>query len=379
VNASLVKRTVIINTVLNLRKSSGITDAVIHSAVAGIDHGHETLIITWVNENSVNFKSISPKINIIKLIWNNNPLIRFFIFRKQLLKSIQLFQKQNRRVIVHDHGLWMDSNIASCLTSYLNDIPLLVSPHGSLEPWAMEHKKIKKKIAFQLYQKFLLNKASYIHATSESEKLAVQKLLPKSNIKVIALGTNVIKKEFVSKCDSKNAIFLSRIHKKKGLDILIDAWANASHDGWKMIIVGPNEGSYFDNIKKRIKMHRLEDDIKLVGGLYGNDKQSVLFNSSLFILPTYSENFGLVIPEAFMSGLPVITTNKTPWLNLQKIGCGWTISPDMNALIKAIEEATKMSPTELRSMGEIGRNWMIDMFTWDTFGKNLISTYLKIK
>ena len=104
-NASISKKTVIINTVLNLRKSSGITDAVIHSAVAGIDHGHETLIITWVNENSVNFKSISPKINIIKLIWNNNPLIRFFIFRKQLLKSIQLFQKQNRRVIVHDHGL----------------------------------------------------------------------------------------------------------------------------------------------------------------------------------------------------------------------------------------------------------------------------------
>ena len=377
-NASISKKTVIINTVLNLRKSSGITDAVIHSAVAGIDHGHETLIITWVNENSVNFKSISPKVNIIKLIWNNNPLIRFFIFRKQLLKSIQLFQKQNRRVIVHDHGLWMDSNIASCFTSYLNDIPLLVSTHGSLEPWAMEHKKIKKKIAFQLYQKFLLNRASYIHTTSESEKLAVQKLLPKSNIKVIALGTNVIKKEFVSKCDSKNAIFLSRIHKKKGLDILIDAWANASHDGWKMIIVGPGEDSYYNIVKQRIKMRGLEDDIQLVGELYGHDKQKALFNSSLFILPSYSENFGLVISEALMSGLPVITTNKTPWLNLQEIGCGWTISPEINELVEALEEATKMTPAELRSMGQIGRNWMIDKFTWKNFGKNLMSIYSNI-
>ena len=377
-NASISKKTVIINTVLNLRKSSGITDAVIHSAVAGIDHGHETLIITWVNENSVNFKSISPKVNIIKLIWNNNPLIRFFIFRKQLLKSIQLFQKQNRRVIVHDHGLWMDSNIASCFTSYLNDIPLLVSTHGSLEPWAMEHKKIKKKIAFQLYQKFLLNRASYIHTTSESEKLAVQKLLPKSNIKVIALGTSVIKKELVSKCDSKNAIFLSRIHKKKGLDILIDAWANASHDGWKMIIVGPGEDSYYNIVKQRIKIHGLEDDIQLVGELYGHDKQKALFNSSLFILPSYSENFGLVISEALMSGLPVITTNKTPWLNLQEIGCGWTISTEINELVEALEEATKMTPAELRSMGQIGRNWMIDKFTWKNFGKNLMSIYSNI-
>ena len=130
-NTSLVKKTVIINTVLNLRKSSGITDAVINSAVTSIDHGYQTLIITWVNENSINFNFINPKINIIKLNWNNNPLIRFFIFRKQLLKSIQLFQEQNMKIIIHDHGLWMDSNIASCITSYLNDIPLLVSPHGS--------------------------------------------------------------------------------------------------------------------------------------------------------------------------------------------------------------------------------------------------------
>jgi len=372
------KKTAIIHTVLNLRKSSGITDAVIYSAVAGVDHEHEVLIITFENENSVNYKSINPRINIIKLTWNNNPLIRFFIFRKQLLKRIKLFQHQNKKVIIHDHGLWMDSNIASCLTSYLNNIPLLVSPHGSLEPWAMSNKKIKKNVAFQLYQKFLLNSACCIHTTSESEKLSVHKLLPKSKIKVVTLGTIIIKKEFVSKCDSKNAIFLSRIHKKKGLDILIDAWANSSHDNWKMIIVGPEEDSYYNIVKQRIKVHGLEDDIQLVGELYGHDKQKALFNSSLFILPSYSENFGLVISEALMSGLPVITTNKTPWLNLQEIGCGWTISPEINELVEALEEATKMTPAELRSMGQIGRNWMIDKFTWKNFGKNLMSIYSNI-
>ena len=204
-------------------------------------------------------------------------------------------------------------------------------------------------------------------------------MLPKSNIKVVALGTDIINKEFVSKCVSKNAIFISRIHKKKGIDILIDAWVNASHADWKLIIVGPNEGSYFDNIKKRIKMYKLEDDIKLVGGLYSNDKLKALSNSSLFILPTYSENFGLVIPEAFMSGLPVITTNQTPWLNLQEIGCGWTIAPDINELVKALEEATKMTPAELRSMGQIGRNWMIDKYTWKNFRKNLMSIYSNIQ
>ena len=368
----------IIHTVSSLRKSSGITDAVAQSAMAGINGGYETLIITWANKYSVDYDHVDPRIKVIKLGWNNNPLLRFFIFAWQLRNILKIFQAQKKKVMVHDHGLWMDSNIASCLISFLCSAPFIISPHGSLEDWAIAQKRIKKRIALLLYQKLCLKKAAFIHATSDSEKVSVLRFVPTAAVEVIGLGADLVKEKDVSKCNSKTAIFLSRIHKKKGIDLLIEAWARAVHDGWKLIIVGPDEDTYFDNVKDLIRERDLEEEITLAGALYNYDKQQALSNSSLFILPTYSENFGLVVPEALISGLPVITTNKTPWLGLQEIGCGWTISPDVDELILALEEATAMSPLKLKLMGDIGRSWVVENFTWGSFGKKMISLYTKV-
>jgi glycosyltransferase involved in cell wall biosynthesis len=238
----------------------------------------------------------------------------------------------------------------------------VLTPHGMLEPWILKrHYWTRKLPALFFYQKAAVRNADCIHATAESEKQNLLKLGYNHKITVVPNGIeidNIILKSEWKK--NRTILYLSRIHVKKGIEQLIDAAAKieSSLAGYKIIIAGEGKFDYIQSLHKRIHSKGLVHLFDFVGGVYGNRKWELFQQADIFILPTYSENFGIVVAEALASGTPVITTKGTPWRELETHRCGWWIENDVNAIAQTIMEAIVLSEEEYRQMGERGRELM---------------------
>lgn len=277
---------------------------------------------------------------------------------------------------VHFHGIWC-LRLAQCLNFYLkNGVPCVVTPHGMLDPWPLRHKALKKKIGWHVYQKRLLNAATILHATSEREAEQFRKLGLKSNIAVIPWGVNIpCSKPICPDSGVKTAVFLGRVFPVKGLPMLIQAWADVRPRGWRLLIAGPDEAGHQAELESQISAAGVGDVISLVGSLGGEVKTKFLFSSKLFILPTHSENFGLVVPEALAHGLPVITTQGAPWQLLEEERCGWWTSVTVDGIAAALREATSKPAEELADMGERGRAVVAERFAWPAIAQQFVQLY----
>ena len=138
---------------------------------------------------------------------------------------------------------------------------------------------------------------------------------------------------------------MSRLHKKKGIEDLIDALGEIRNLKWNLKIVGSSgfkNKNYEKKLKLKVDNYKLEKKIKFFGNLNGKKKDQMYKSSDILILPTYSENFGLVVAEALNFAIPVLTTNKTPWGDLNNNGC-WIINPGKKPLVNMMNKILKMN------------------------------------
>jgi len=279
--------------------------------------------------------------------------------------------------LVHIHALWDPFLHRFAAWARKNQIPLVFSPHGMLTPWALKQKRLKKGLALALYQYRDLQSAALLHATASSEVEDIRRLRLKQPVAVAPLGVNVpAEAPPVRHNTPRIALFVSRVHPKKGLLNLVEAWAqvrsskvrecesalverpgtgdqrteagkNASALSlqpstflpWQLVIAGPDQDGHTAEIKAKAKKLGLSvddipsnqlisqpanlpcpPDIVFTGPVYGADKDALYRMADLLVLPTYSENFGVVVIEALAQGCPVITTKGTPWEELHGEG-----------------------------------------------------------
>ncbi len=165
-----------------------------------------------------------------------------------------------RPTLLHDNGIWMPHNRALARLAALRRIPRIVSPRGMLEPWALQHKWLKKRIAWMLYQRGDLMRAALIHATAEQEAQHIKDLRLKMAVAIIANGVDLPSTSSMptathhrgSEGGSRIALFLSRIHPKKGLPMLVEAWKRIQPAGWMLHIAGPDEGGHLPEVKRAV-------------------------------------------------------------------------------------------------------------------------------
>ncbi len=283
--------------------------------------------------------------------------------------------------IIHNHGMWQLNSIYPSRVAKANGIPFVSSPRGALSQWAMNHGSRWKRVFWQLLQRSALQSSSCFHATAESELADIRRLGFKQPVSTIPNGIDIPEIQTVPKCSPRTLLFLGRIHPVKGLDMLLPAW-KAVEDRfpeWQLKIVGSDVGyggpvGYSQAMKNLSASLRIKR-IAFLGEVLGNEKQRLLQQAELFVLPSYSENFGISVAESLAAGTPAIVTKGAPWQNLNLFNAGWHVNTDTDSLVAAFQIALSQTPRTLTEMGDNGRNMMVRFNSWERIGFMMLETY----
>lgn len=289
--------------------------------------------------------------------------IKTIIIDKNISKSeLQKLLVDGHFDLIHFQMIWIPIYHYAAQICRKHHIPYMITPRGTLEPWCYNDKniakRIKKKVAMAVYQFNDIQKASAILATAKMEADNLRKIGFTNPISVVANGIDVSEYKCRTEDDKtsvkKQILFLSRVHPKKGIEYLIDAWQtlHAKFQDWNVVIAGNGEESYIQQLNGLITQKGLQNCVTIVPPVFGEEKHKLYCESSLFVLPTHSENFGMVIAEAMSCGVPVITTNGTPWQELNELDLGWCIDLSLENLVEALTEALELGTDVLFEKGQ---------------------------
>lgn len=312
--------------------------------------------------------------------------------------------------LVHLHGIWDTRLHRVAVACRKAGVPYVIAPRGMLEPWSLKQKWLKKQIARWLYQDRDLKCAAALHATADSEAEQFRKLGFKNKIIISPNGVNVPSSLPALSISASNkacrALFVSRMHPKKGVLELVEAWARVKKEPkseverWICEFVytmnSDEERAYEQKVKQRIldlgMSYQDKDgtihgstsrfDYLFTGPLDDNAKWDAYARADLFVLPTYSENFGIVVAEALWVGVPVITTKGTPWRELETWNCGkWIDLPSCEswaALDEALQWFFNLSADQLQDMRRNGHRLVESKYTWAAACQSMIAGYENI-
>ena len=343
------------------------------------------LIESVLSENSAleivlnTLESENPILNKFKSKKGSINFHQFGVFRypKPLVQELKKLEVN----LFHGHGLWQLPVHQMAKVARNKKVPYIITPRGMLEPWSLTQGKLKKQLALKLFQYKDLAKAACIHATAPMEVESIRALGFKNPIAMIPNGVNIedFPKTLPQKENKpKKILFLSRIHIKKGIENLIEAWKQLDFEikkDWVIEIVGNGEENYINSLKDKIALEKLVSQIKIKPPVFGEDKIALFREASLFVLPTFSENFGIVIAESLASYTPVITTKGTPWEDLKIHNTGWWIDIGVEPLKEALTIAMQTNENDLFEMGVNGRKLIENKYSMASVAKQMLQLY----
>ncbi len=276
--------------------------------------------------------------------------------------------------IVHAHSLWMMQNNYAYKAVKGRNVKFCIQTHGMLSPYALSISSWKKKLVLALGQRKALKRADMFIATCYKEYEDIRNFGLTQPVAVIPNGLKIPETPVVEK--QKQVIFLGRIHKVKGVDLLVEAWRKIESDEkfkeWNLVIAGPTESDYAQEvIAQAFKLK----SVSFTGEIRGKEKEMLLAQSSVYVLPTHTENFGISVGEALACGTPVVTTTGAPWSGLIENDCGLWIDLSVNNLVRALEDMMSRPKDELVRMGQNGRRWIERDFSWDEIARKTIRSY----
>ena len=300
---------------------------------------------------------------------------------------------------VHFHGLWQRNFPALARSCRERGIPYVVSPHGMLEPWAWRHKRWKKWPYFHLVEKRWMAGAACVLATGAPEAGRLRSIFPRSRVESLPLGLTADKRPDYAaarhalgwNADETVLLFLSRIHEKKGLDLLLSALAERDADTpvcratgqtgvsasrSRLVVVGPEEQPAY---AARCRDFAARNSARLprmdwVGPVWGENRWPYFQGADLFCLPTHSENFGLAILDACQVGTPVLTTTETPWKDTLTENRGFIARPEAASIREQLTRFFSQpmtTPKQRQALSE----WAWSNFDWARLAPRYASLY----
>lgn len=292
---------------------------------------------------------------------------------------------QSDAEIVHHHGLWLRP-LHYAQRAADRGATFVISPRGMMSPWAWKHHRMRKRLAAAWIHPDAFYRAHGWHATSAEEAQDIRRLGFKQPICVAPNGVRLPDADrFIAtgaawreRCprigDRPVALFYSRFHRKKRLRELFHLWLAAPRENWFLLIVGVPEEYSVAEIQEWIVAAGAEDRIAVFDGANLPAPYAV---ASLLLLPSHSENFGLVIAEAMAAGVPVLVTNTTPWTGLNTDQRGWCVP--WEEFHRTLMTAMAEGPARLAERGQRARAWVLDEFSWEKTARKLLTFYQQLQ
>jgi glycosyltransferase involved in cell wall biosynthesis len=243
--------------------------------------------------------------------------------------------------LLHIHAVFSFSTTAAAFYARKHGVPYVMLPHGMLAPWSVRQNWLLKQVYLKTIEQRNLERAAAVQFTAE-EELRTSVVCGRSNFVlpyIVDFETNSNGSRPGPNSARIRILFLSRIHPKKGIDILIDALSRLADDGldFELVLAGSGDQKYEERVKAMIHNTGLSARITLTGFVEGAAKASLFKASDIFVLPSHQENFGIAVVEAMTFGLPVvISSNVNIHDEITKARAGLVISPGVDELCAAI-------------------------------------------
>ncbi len=291
--------------------------------------------------------------------------------------------------ILHAHMFWDHAVWAAWRASKKNKKPFIVTPHGSiLNVWRW---KPFHKIAYREWiLKIALKDCAFVHALNTREERGCHEFGVSCPIRVIPNGlpeAEYLKKrepqaawtQWPSLKNKRILLYMGRLSQLKGLDMLPQAWAaclkQSQNKDWMLVIAGPDYRGFSVNVIEQVKELGLEDRVLVTGPVYGEMKDSLLAAAEAFVLPSYTEGFSVAILEAIAASLPCLYTTECHFPELAEAGGGWNIKPEKGDLSQALTELIRLTPGQLRKMGQAANLLGRSKYTLEKVSLQLIKMY----
>lgn len=289
--------------------------------------------------------------------------------------------------VVHLHGLWQGHTRRGARIARRAGVPYLVAAHGMAEPWALRHKAIRKWAYRTVVEDQNLRRAACLHALSRPEVGHLRALAPKTPICLVPNGVDLAPLENLpdrSELEAEHPrlagkfvlLFLSRLHVKKGLDLLAAALeALAPRFRELHVLVAGNDDGAREPFAARVEAAGLSDRVTFLGHVGGDAARRAWGAADAFVLPSYSEGFSMAILEALACRLPVLITTACHFPELAAADGGLVVEPTVPGVTRGLRDLLERSPAERAELGRRGRELVETRYTWDQQARRLAEVY----
>jgi len=291
---------------------------------------------------------------------------------------------------VHVHAVFSHACFAAAAACRRAGVPYVVRPLGTLDPWSLRQKPLRKRLLWRLGARRMLERAAAVHYTTDEERRLAEGPLGLARGVVIPLGVAdaapapaagraALRARWPELDAAPYVLALSRLHPKKGLEILLEAFLDTARrpplDGWRLVVAGDGDPSYVASLRERVARRAGTELVVFAGWIDGEEKLAVLAAASLVALPSRQENFGLSVAEGLALGVPALVS---PHVNLAGVitaaGAGW-VAPLERAALAATLAAALGDGAERARRGARGRALARARFTWDAVAEQLRGLY----
>ncbi|MDB5351176.1 MAG: glycosyltransferase [Planctomycetota bacterium] len=289
--------------------------------------------------------------------------------------------------VIHLHGLWQSHTRRGARAATRAKRPYLIAAHGMAEPWALRQKRVKKSLYMAFVEGKNLRGASCLHALTRPEVGHLRNIAPRVPVALVPNGVNLAPFDSLPDRSALNSehrelrgkfvlLFYSRLHKKKGLDLLAPALAQVARDYPEvhLLLAGNDDGALGPFLEMAEDLG-ISARITYVGHVAGLRARQVWARADAFVLPSYSEGFSMAVLEALACRLPTIITDACHFPELDAADAGLVVSPTVAAVRDGLRGLMERSPEQRRAMGMRGRSLVEERFTWERQAHRLAEVY----